>query len=59
MNLQLITKCSKLCICSRRHGEPWSRFRSKVSKALIAPEAARAAVPDLEHVTDDFVHRYV
>ncbi|CAH1640354.1 unnamed protein product [Spodoptera littoralis] len=39
------------------HGEPWSRFRSKVSKALIAPEAARAAVPDLEHVTDDFVHR--
>ncbi|XP_021183091.3 probable cytochrome P450 49a1 [Helicoverpa armigera] len=39
------------------HGEPWSRFRSKVSKALIAPEAARAAVPDLEYVTDDFVHR--
>ncbi|KAG6451181.1 hypothetical protein O3G_MSEX006991 [Manduca sexta] len=39
------------------HGEPWSRFRSKVSKALIAPEAARAAVPELEYVTDDFVDR--
>ncbi|XP_026729006.1 probable cytochrome P450 49a1 [Trichoplusia ni] len=39
------------------HGEPWSRFRSKVSKALIAPEAAKTAVPDLEYVTNDFVHR--
>lgn len=41
------------------HGEPWSRFRSRVSKALAAPEAARAAVPDLDRVTDDFIDRYV
>ncbi|XP_059060902.1 probable cytochrome P450 49a1 [Achroia grisella] len=39
------------------HGEPWSRFRSKVSKALAAPEAARAAVPALDIVADDFVNR--
>lgn len=40
-----------------RHGEPWSRFRSKVSKALAAPEAARAAVPALDYVADDFINR--
>ncbi|XP_063385836.1 probable cytochrome P450 49a1 [Cydia fagiglandana] len=39
------------------HGEPWSRFRSKVAKALAAPEAARAAVPALDYVADDFVKR--
>ncbi|KAM3957190.1 putative cytochrome P450 49a1 [Aphomia sociella] len=39
------------------HGEPWSRFRSKVSKALAAPEAARAAVPALDNVAIDFVNR--
>jgi hypothetical protein len=35
-----------LFVCS--HGEPWSRFRSKVSKALASPEAAKAAVPALQ-----------
>ncbi|KOB78234.1 Uncharacterized protein OBRU01_02975 [Operophtera brumata] len=30
---------------------------SRVSKALAAPEAARAAVPDLDRVTDDFIDR--
>ncbi|CAK1584691.1 unnamed protein product [Parnassius mnemosyne] len=39
------------------HGMPWSKFRSKVSRALIAPEAARAAVPSLDHVAEDFVLR--
>ncbi|XP_060805805.1 probable cytochrome P450 49a1 [Amyelois transitella] len=39
------------------HGEPWSRFRSKVSKAIAAPEAARATVPDLDSVAEDFVKR--
>ncbi|KAJ2948278.1 hypothetical protein O0L34_g7511 [Tuta absoluta] len=39
------------------HGEPWSRFRSRVSKALAAPEAARAAVPALDDVAVDFVQR--
>ncbi|XP_045501790.1 probable cytochrome P450 49a1 [Colias croceus] len=37
------------------HGKPWSKFRSKVSKALVAPEAARSAVPCLDHVAEDFV----
>lgn len=36
---------------------PWSKFRSKVSKALVAPEAARLAVPSLDGVAIDFVAR--
>ncbi|CAG9795631.1 unnamed protein product [Diatraea saccharalis] len=39
------------------HGEPWSKFRSKVSKELVAPEAARAAIPVLDAVTNDFIKR--
>ncbi|XP_045778048.1 probable cytochrome P450 49a1 [Maniola jurtina] len=39
------------------HGMPWSKFRSKVSKALVAPEAARAAVPSLDGVAIDFLDR--
>lgn len=44
-------------VCS--HGEAWWRFRSRVSKFLAAPQAARAAVPALDIVTGDFVRRYV
>lgn len=43
----------------RRHGEAWWRFRSRVTKHVVAPEAARASVPELDAVTTDFVHRYV
>ncbi|XP_046970537.1 probable cytochrome P450 49a1 [Vanessa cardui] len=39
------------------HGMPWSKFRSKVSKALVAPEAAKAAVPSLDDVAVDFLDR--
>ncbi|XP_072942700.1 probable cytochrome P450 49a1 [Epargyreus clarus] len=39
------------------HGMPWSKFRSKVSKALAAPEAARAAVPALDDVAEDFIRK--
>ncbi|XP_039759107.1 probable cytochrome P450 49a1 [Pararge aegeria] len=39
------------------HGLQWSKFRSKVSKALVAPEAARAAVPSLDGVAKDFLDR--
>ncbi|XP_068620505.1 probable cytochrome P450 49a1 [Battus philenor] len=39
------------------HGEPWSKFRVKVSKSLISPEAARTAVPSLDYVAEDFVDR--
>ncbi|CAH2042516.1 unnamed protein product, partial [Iphiclides podalirius] len=39
------------------HGKPWSKFRSKVSRALAAPEAARSVVPTLDYVAEDFVKR--
>ncbi|OWR45707.1 putative cytochrome P450 49a1 [Danaus plexippus plexippus] len=39
------------------HGTAWSTFRSKVSKALAAPQAAQVAVPSLDCVSNDFVHR--
>ncbi|KPJ09613.1 putative cytochrome P450 49a1 [Papilio machaon] len=39
------------------HGMAWSKFRSKVSKALAAPEAARAVVPTLHYVAEDFICR--
>ncbi|CAH2089680.1 unnamed protein product [Euphydryas editha] len=39
------------------HGMPWSKFRSKVSKALVAPEAAKAAIPSLDEVAIDFIDR--
>ncbi|XP_045527480.1 probable cytochrome P450 49a1 [Pieris brassicae] len=39
------------------HGMPWSKFRSKVSKALASPEAARSSVPCLDYVAEDFVKK--
>ncbi|GBP13823.1 Probable cytochrome P450 49a1 [Eumeta japonica] len=39
------------------HGEAWARFRSRVSRPLAAPEAARASVPVLHHVATDFLDR--
>lgn len=57
--MSFLSKClfTFLLCFYRRHGEPWSRFRSKVSKALIAPEASRAAIPELDYVANDFVNR--
>ncbi|XP_050684773.1 probable cytochrome P450 49a1 [Leptidea sinapis] len=37
------------------HGAPWSKFRSKVSKSLTAPEVARSSVQCLDDVASDFV----
>lgn len=57
--IQCVFLVNIVIVLFRSHGEPWSKFRSRVSKYLAAPEAARAAVPDLDRVTDDFIDRYV